>query len=56
MEGLWRADIINFPVVLKKYNPKDEPQLLNELKATSINVGLLINFGEEKVELERFIY
>ena len=32
--------------VAKQYNPKDEPQLLNELKATEIKVGLLINFGK----------
>ncbi|TDI86879.1 MAG: GxxExxY protein [Caldithrix sp.] len=42
--------------ITKNYNPKDEPQLLNELKATGIKVGLLINFGKEKVEFKRFIY
>ncbi len=42
--------------VAKEYNPKDEPQLLIELKATTIKVGLLINFGKEKVEFKRFIY
>ncbi len=42
--------------VAKQYNPKDEPQLLNELKATEIKVGLLINFGKKKVEFKRFIY
>jgi GxxExxY protein len=42
--------------VAKKYNPLDEPQLLNELKATGIKVGLLINFGKEKVEFKRFVY
>jgi len=42
--------------VAKEYNPKDEAQLLNELKATTIKVGLLINFGKEKVEFKRFIY
>jgi len=35
--------------VAPEYNPKDEPQLLNELKATSIEVGLLINFGKTKL-------
>ena len=29
--------------VAKEYNSQDEPQLLNELKATGIKVGLLIN-------------
>ncbi|KAA3613804.1 MAG: GxxExxY protein [Calditrichaeota bacterium] len=42
--------------VAKEYNSQDEPQLLNELKATEIKVGLLINFGKEKVEFKRFVY
>jgi len=42
--------------VAKVYNPQDEPQLLNELKATEKEVGLLINFGKEKVQFKRFIY
>ncbi|NQT25981.1 GxxExxY protein [candidate division KSB1 bacterium] len=41
--------------VAKKYNPKDEPQLLNELKATEMKVGLLINFEKEKLEFKRFV-
>jgi GxxExxY protein len=40
----------------KAYNPEEEPQLLNELKATGIKVGLLINFGRTKVEFKRFVY
>ena len=35
---------------------RDEAQLLNELKATGIKVGLLINFGREKAEFKRFVY
>ena len=42
--------------VAAAYNPKDEVQLLNELKATGIEVGLLINFGKEKMEFKRFVY
>jgi len=42
--------------VAKRYNKKDEAQLLNELKAGVIKVGLLINFGKEKVEFKRFVY
>lgn len=38
------------------YNPQDEAQLLNELKASSIKVGLLINFGRAKVEFKRLVY
>jgi GxxExxY protein len=40
----------------KTYNAEDEPQLLNELKATGIKVGLLINFGRTKVEFKRMIF
>ena len=42
--------------VAKQYNAADEAQLLNELKATGIKVGLLINFGKEKVEFKRLVY
>lgn len=40
----------------KEYNAEDEPQLLNELKATGIKVGLLINFGRTKVEFKRMVF
>lgn len=42
--------------VAAEYNPKDEAQLLNQLKATKMKVGLLINFGREKVKFKRFVY
>ena len=42
--------------VAEKYNPKDEAQLINELKATAIRLGLLINFGRERVEFKRLVY
>src|SRR5262245_24258965 len=35
--------------VAKEYNSADEAQLLNELKATGIKVGLLINFGRSRL-------
>lgn len=38
------------------YNRQDEAQLLNELKATGIKVGLLINFGREKVDFKRMVF
>ncbi|MEW6356241.1 MAG: GxxExxY protein [Planctomycetota bacterium] len=41
--------------VSKTYNREDEAQLLNELKATGVKVGLLINFGRTKVEFKRFV-
>jgi GxxExxY protein len=60
--GEFRADVyVNEVVVVelktaKNYNSDDEPQLLNELKATGIKVGLLINFGRTKVEFKRMVF
>jgi GxxExxY protein len=42
--------------VAKAYCSEHEPQLLNELKATGIRVGLLINFGRTKVESKRLVF
>lgn len=42
--------------IAKNYNAADEAQLINELKATGIRVGLLINFGREKVEFKRMVH
>ena len=39
-----------------QYDKRDEAQLLNELKATGIKVGLLINFGRGKVEYKRLVF
>ena len=39
--------------VATELNPYDEAQLINELKATGIRVGLLINFGRTRVEHRR---
>jgi len=38
------------------YNKENEAQLLNELKATKVKVGLLLNFGRTKVEFKRFVF
>ena len=60
--GFYKADLfVNHCViaelkVAKAYNPEDEAQLLNELKATGVKVGLLINFGRTKVEFKRFVF
>ena len=42
--------------VAPNYNSADEAQLLNELKATGMKVGLLINFGRTKVEFKRLVF
>ena len=34
----------------------DEAQLINELKATGLNRGLLINFGAPRLEYKRFVF
>ena len=60
--GFYRADLlVNDCVIVelkvaKSIVADDEPQLLNELKATRIKVGLLINFGREKVEFKRMVF
>jgi GxxExxY protein len=60
--GEYRADLlVNDTVIVelkvaRNYLPDDEPQLLNELKATGIKVGLLINFGRNKVEFKRMVF
>jgi GxxExxY protein len=60
--GPYQADLLVADLVIvelkvaKEYQVSDEAQLLNELKATGIKVGLLINFGRSRVEFKRFVY
>ena len=60
--GHFEADVlVNKCVIVeikiaKEYQKSDEAQLLNELKATGIKVGLLINFGRAKAEVKRFVF
>jgi len=59
--GDYDADLIvaDSVAVEIKVNPqykRDEAQLLNELKATGLKVGLLINFGRNKVEYKRLVF
>ena len=60
--GDFRADLLVSEAVIvelktaREYCTDDEPQLLNELKATGIKVGLLINFGRTKVEFKRMVF
>ncbi len=39
----------------KAIAPEHQPQIINSLKATGIEVGLLINFGNPKREFKPFI-
>lgn len=60
--GEYRADILVNDCVLVELkvgptlDPRDEAQLLNELKATGVKVGLLINFGREKADFKRLVF
>lgn len=47
--------IVEFKIA-PTYNSADEAQLLNQLKATRVQVGMLINFGRQKVEFKRMVY
>lgn len=40
---------------LKAITGVDEAQILNYLRATSLEVGLLINFGEQSLKYKRFV-
>ena len=42
--------------VAPQYDKRDEAQLLNELKATGLKVGMLDNFGRTKVEYKRLVF
>ena len=59
--GDYIADIIVGDKVIlelksvKEIHPAHEAQLVNYLKATGIEVGLLINFGE-KVDIKRKVF
>jgi GxxExxY protein len=58
--GEFYADIIVEDVVLielkatKSLTPEHSAQILNYMKATGIEVGLLVNFGTQKAEIRRF--
>ncbi len=59
--GNFRADlVVNEKIIVeikavRSLLPEHEAQILNYLKATNIEVGLLLNFGT-KPEFKRFIY
>ena len=59
--GDFKADlIVNEKIIVelkavRTFNPAHEAQLINYLKATNVEVGLLLNFGR-KPEFKRFVY
>jgi GxxExxY protein len=60
--GDYDADLIVNDCVLveikvaPQYDKRDDDKLHNELKATGIKVGMLINFGRGKVEYKRLVF
>jgi GxxExxY protein len=42
--------------VAPQYDKRDEAQLLNELKATGLKVGMLLSFGRTKLEYKRLVF
>ena len=60
--GEYDADLLVEDVVLvevkiaPQYDKRDEAQLLNELKATGIKLGFLLNSGRSKVEFKRLVF
>lgn len=40
---------------IKSLNAEHEAQIINYLKATGIKVGLLVNFGQPKAQIKRFV-
>ena len=42
--------------VAPQYDKRDEAQLLNELKATGLKVGMLLNLGRAKLEYKRLVF
>jgi len=59
--GIYCADIVVNNHILselkavEKLNSTHKAQVLNYLKATGFKLGLLINFGREKIEHERLV-
>ena len=60
--GCFYADIVVEKRVIleikavKALQTEFEAQLINYLKATSIRVGLLVNFGRQRLEWKRFVF
>ncbi|MDX8390843.1 MAG: GxxExxY protein [Mariprofundaceae bacterium] len=56
------ADFICFDQIiveikaLNSLSGKEESQILNYLKASGLKVGVLVNFGAQKLEWKRYVY
>ena len=62
LEKKYQPDFICFDEViveikaLDQLSGSEESQIINYLKATGFEVGLLVNFGSKSLEYKRFIY
>lgn len=62
LEKKYQPDFICFDKViveikaLDQLSGSEESQIINYLKATGFEVGLLVNFGSKSLEYKRFIY
>ncbi len=58
----YRADFLCYDSVivevkaLTQLSGTEEAQIINYLKATGLDIGLLINFGKESLQYKRFIF
>ena len=58
----YRADFVCYDGIvveikaLNKLSGKEESQIINYLKATKLEVGLLLNFGTPSLEYKRFTF
>lgn len=58
----YQADFVCFGtiivelIVLPKLSRKEETQVINYLKATNLNRGLLINFGAQSLHYKRLVF
>ena len=58
----YRADFICYESVIvelkaiSQLSGKEESQIINYLKATGVETGLLLNFGADSLEYKRFVF
>ncbi len=53
---IWFDDVIVEVKAITKLGGIEEAQVLNYLKATGLELGLLLNFGSNSLEYRRFVF
>jgi GxxExxY protein len=62
LKTIYKADFICYEAVivelkaLARLSGTEEAQIINYLKATGLEIGLLLNFGTPSLEYKRFVY